>query len=343
MRRKPAPIAPILALGDCAPLTPPLSRGRGSAVPESGSWPQEKERREGGGWCRRRRAPASRSRLFTASRRRGSFPSRAGSRRRVPGPPLDDAAVRGVRLRRASRTAATGTCSRRGRPASRSPSICRRRWATTRTIRLARGEVGKVGVAIATIEDMRLLTEGLPLGRRLHFDDDQLDRRDPARAPARRGAGARRRLERALAAPSRTTSSRSTSPGGRTSFRRAPSLKLTTDIFEFCGREVPRWNTISISGYHIREAGSTAVQEVAFTLSNAIAYVEAALARGLVDRRRSRRGSPSSSTRTRTSSRRSRSSGRRGPSGPRSRATASGRRTRAPGGCGSTRRRPARR
>jgi methylmalonyl-CoA mutase N-terminal domain/subunit len=60
-----------------------------------------------------------------------------------------------------------------------------------------------------------------------------------------------------------------------------PSLRLTTDVFEFCGREVPRWNTISISGYHIREAGSTAVQEVAFTLANAIAYVEAALARGL--------------------------------------------------------------
>ena len=59
------------------------------------------------------------------------------------------------------------------------------------------------------------------------------------------------------------------------------SLKITTDLFDFCGREVPRWNTISISGYHIREAGSTAVQEVAFTLSNAIAYVEAALARGL--------------------------------------------------------------
>ena len=59
------------------------------------------------------------------------------------------------------------------------------------------------------------------------------------------------------------------------------SLKITTDIFAFCGAEVPRWNTISISGYHIREAGSTAVQEVAFTLSNAIAYVEAALGRGL--------------------------------------------------------------
>src|SRR4029453_17428829 len=59
------------------------------------------------------------------------------------------------------------------------------------------------------------------------------------------------------------------------------SLKITTDIFQFCGREVPRWNTISISGYHIREAGATAVQEVAFTLANAIAYVDAAKAAGL--------------------------------------------------------------
>ena len=60
-----------------------------------------------------------------------------------------------------------------------------------------------------------------------------------------------------------------------------PSLKLVTDIFEFCRNSVPGWNSISISGYHIRESGSTAVQEVAFTLANAIAYVEAALARGL--------------------------------------------------------------
>src|SRR5688572_23371461 len=60
-----------------------------------------------------------------------------------------------------------------------------------------------------------------------------------------------------------------------------PSMRLITDIFKFCGKEVPRWNTISVSGYHIREAGATAVQEVAFTLSNGIAYVEAAIARGL--------------------------------------------------------------
>ena len=63
-----------------------------------------------------------------------------------------------------------------------------------------------------------------------------------------------------------------------------PSLRLITDIFAFCAREVPNWNTISISGYHIREAGSTAVQEVAFTFADAIAYVEAALKAGLEDR-----------------------------------------------------------
>src|SRR3712207_5641853 len=61
----------------------------------------------------------------------------------------------------------------------------------------------------------------------------------------------------------------------------APSLRLVTDTFAYCAREVPNWNTISISGYHIREAGSTAVQEVAFTLADAVAYVEAATASGL--------------------------------------------------------------
>jgi methylmalonyl-CoA mutase N-terminal domain/subunit len=58
-------------------------------------------------------------------------------------------------------------------------------------------------------------------------------------------------------------------------------MRIITDIFEYCSHEVPKWNTISISGYHIREAGSTAVQEIAFTLSNAKAYAEAAIAKGL--------------------------------------------------------------
>ena len=64
-------------------------------------------------------------------------------------------------------------------------------------------------------------------------------------------------------------------------FPPAQSMRLITDIFEFCAEHVPKWNTISISGYHIREAGSTAIQEVAFTLANALAYVEAAVATGL--------------------------------------------------------------
>ena len=98
-------------------------------------------------------------------------------------------------------------------------------------------------------------------------------------------------------------------------FPPAPSLRLVTDTIEFGTRELPRWNTISISGYHIREAGSTAVQELAFTLADGMAYVEAALARGPARSTTSRRACRSSSTPTATSSRRSPSSGRRGGSG----------------------------
>ena len=92
----------------------------------------------------------------------------------------------------------------------------------------------------------------------------------------KRTASTRRRS----AARSRTTSSRSTWPAARTSIPR-PSMRLVTDTFAYCRDHIPQWNTISISGYHIREAGSTAVQEVAFTLANGIAYVQAALDAGL--------------------------------------------------------------
>ena len=88
-----------------------------------------------------------------------------------------------------------------------------------------------------------------------------------------------------------------------------PSMRLVTDTIEFGTRELPKWNTVSISGYHIREAGSTAIQELAFTIADGMAYVEAAIERGLrVDDFAP--GCPSSSTATRTSSRRSPSSGR---------------------------------
>ena len=89
-------------------------------------------------------------------------------------------------------------------------------------------------------------------------------------------------------------------------------MRLTTDIFEYCREHVPKWNTISISGYHIREKGCSAVQEVAFTLSNAIAYVRGGARRAASRSTSSPRGSPSSSTATTTSSRRSPSSARCG-------------------------------
>ena len=145
---------------------------------------------------------------------------------------------------------------------------------------LARGEVGKVGVAIATIEDMRILTEGLPL------DSVSVSMTINSTASillALLLAVARERgiSWEKLSGTVQNDILKEYVARGTYIFPPRPSLKLTTDIFEFCGHEVPRWNTISISGYHIREAGSTAVQEVAFTLSNAVAYVEAALARGL--------------------------------------------------------------
>jgi hypothetical protein len=125
-------------------------------------------------------------------------------------------------------------------------------------------------------------------------------------------------------------------------FPPAPSMRLITDIFSFCAKEVPNWNTISISGYHIREAGSTAVQEVAFTLANGIAYVEAALAAGLnVDEFAG--SSRSSSTRTTTSWRKWRSSARLADCGQGSCANASRRRNHPRGSCASTRRPQARR
>jgi methylmalonyl-CoA mutase N-terminal domain/subunit len=145
---------------------------------------------------------------------------------------------------------------------------------------LARGEVGRVGVAIATIDDMRVLTEGLPLDRvsiSMTINATASILLALYLAVAReRGIG-----WDALSGTVQNDLLKEYIARGTYIFPPRESLKITTDIFDFCGREVARWNTISISGYHIREAGSTAVQEVAFTLSNAIAYVEAALARGL--------------------------------------------------------------
>ncbi len=144
----------------------------------------------------------------------------------------------------------------------------------------ARGEVGKVGVAIASIEDMRILTEGLPLDRvsiSLTINSTAAILLALLLSVARERGIAWKDLSGTV----QNDLLKEYIARGTYIFPPRPSLKITTDILAFCGAEVPRWNTISISGYHIREAGSTAVQEVAFTLANAIAYVEAAVARGL--------------------------------------------------------------
>jgi methylmalonyl-CoA mutase, N-terminal domain len=145
---------------------------------------------------------------------------------------------------------------------------------------MAQGEVGKVGVAVDTIEDMETLLAGIPL--------------DKVSVSMTINATASVLLAMVLAVARRQGVAWDVLSGtvqndilkeyiarGTYRFPPRPSLRLITDLFSFCGRVVPRWNTISISGYHIREAGSTAVQEVAFTLANAREYVRAALAGGL--------------------------------------------------------------
>jgi methylmalonyl-CoA mutase N-terminal domain/subunit len=145
---------------------------------------------------------------------------------------------------------------------------------------MALGEVGKVGVSISSIEDMATLFDQIPL--------DKVSTSMTINAPA--GvllamyiAVARRQgvEPQALRGTIQNDILKEYIARGTYIFPPAPSMRLITDIFSYCAREIPNWNTISISGYHIREAGSTAAQEIAFTLANAIAYVEAALQAGL--------------------------------------------------------------
>lgn len=145
---------------------------------------------------------------------------------------------------------------------------------------LSRGEVGKVGVAIDTLADMRLLFDQIPLGEvstsmtinstaavlllmyQLVAQEQGVDGREL------RGTVQNDILKEYIAR-------------GTYIYPVQPSMRLVTDLFAYCAVEIPNWNTISISGYHIREAGSTAAQEIAFTISNGLAYVEAARRAGL--------------------------------------------------------------
>src|SRR6185295_4067718 len=145
---------------------------------------------------------------------------------------------------------------------------------------LAAGEVGKVGVAIDSIEDMQRLFEGIPL--------DEVSTSMTINATAAILLCLYLAVARKQGVPPEKVTGtiqndilKEYIARGTYIFPPQPSLRLITDTFAFCAREVPNWNTISISGYHIREAGSTAVQELAFTLADAIAYVEAAINAGL--------------------------------------------------------------
>lgn len=145
---------------------------------------------------------------------------------------------------------------------------------------LALGEVGKVGVAIDSLLDMRDLFDGIPL------EDVSTSMTINATASILLLLYSLVAEEQGAPAQSVTGTTQNDIlkeylARGTYIYPPKPSMRVTTDTFAYCAKELPRWNTISISGYHIREAGSTAVQELAFTLSNAIAYVEAAVEAGL--------------------------------------------------------------
>jgi methylmalonyl-CoA mutase N-terminal domain/subunit len=145
---------------------------------------------------------------------------------------------------------------------------------------VAAGEVGRTGVAIDSLKDMELLLDGIPL--------DEVSTSMTINAPAAlllllyelvaEGQGV---PGSALRGTVQNDILKEYIARGNYIFPPRPSMRLTTDLFAYCEEQIPRWNTISISGYHIREAGSSAAQELAFTLANGIAYCEAAVAAGL--------------------------------------------------------------
>ncbi len=144
----------------------------------------------------------------------------------------------------------------------------------------AAGEVGRVGVPISSLADMAVLVDGLPLG------DVSTSMTINATAPILLAlyvaAAEAQGVERArIGGTTQNDILKEYIARGTYIFPPRPSMRLVTDVFEFCARELPKWNTISISGYHMREAGATAAQELAFTLADAIAYVDAAVERGL--------------------------------------------------------------
>ncbi|HEY4227203.1 MAG TPA: methylmalonyl-CoA mutase family protein [Candidatus Limnocylindrales bacterium] len=144
----------------------------------------------------------------------------------------------------------------------------------------AEGEVGRVGVPISSLADMETLVDQIPLGE---VSTSMTINATAATLVALYVAAAEKQgVERSkVSGTVQNDILKEYIARGTWIYPPEPSMRLVTDVFEFGARELPRWNTISISGYHMREAGATAAQELAFTLADAIAYVEAALARGM--------------------------------------------------------------
>ena len=144
----------------------------------------------------------------------------------------------------------------------------------------AKGEIGKVGVPISSLEDMEILFEGIPLGK--VSTSMTINSSAPILLAMYIAVGKKQGID-----PSKLNGTiqndvlKEYIARGTYIFPPKPSMRLTTDIFHYCAQNLPQWNTISISGYHIREAGSTAAQEIAFTLADGIAYVQAAIDAGL--------------------------------------------------------------
>ena len=210
----------------------------------------------------------------------GEFPfTRGPYRGHVPGPAVDDPPVRGLRVGGGVERALPVPA--RARPDGALGGVRPADPARLRLGRPARARRGGAhGVAIDSLADMEMLLSGIPL--------DEVSTSMTINAPAAlllllyelspssracRRTAARNRPERH---PQGVHRPRELHLPPR------PSMRLTTDLFAYCRERLPRWNTISISGYHIREAGSTAAQELAFTLANGIAYCEAAVSRGPV-------------------------------------------------------------
>jgi methylmalonyl-CoA mutase N-terminal domain/subunit len=145
---------------------------------------------------------------------------------------------------------------------------------------LAEGEVGKTGVAIDSIEDMHRLFDGIPLDR--VSTSMTINATAPILLLLYELVAAERGVEAAhLQGTVQNDLLKEYAARGTYIYPPGPSMRLITDLFAYCGEHIPRWNTISISGYHMREAGATAAQEIAFTLANGIAYVQAAIDAGL--------------------------------------------------------------